>query len=51
MAKPEYTEGPEAFENFERFAKQILQAPKPKKANKKRPKKAAPKSKPKSDKG
>jgi hypothetical protein len=51
MKEPEYTEGPEAFANFERFAKQILQSPKPKrKAKKKRPKKAAPKSKPKPDK-
>jgi hypothetical protein len=49
MKQPEYTEGPEAFANFERFAKQILQAPKPKRKTKKRPKKAAPKSKPKSD--
>jgi len=50
--KPEYTEGPEAFDNFERFAKQILQAPKPKqKAKKKRPKQAALKSRPKRDKG
>jgi len=30
MKQSEYKEGPEAFENFERFAKQILQAPKPK---------------------
>lgn len=51
MKQPEYTEGPEAFANFERFAKQILQSPKPKKAKKKRPKKAALKSKPKPDKG
>jgi|HubBroStandDraft_6_1064221.scaffolds.fasta_scaffold4708469_1 hypothetical protein len=49
--KPEYHEGPEAFANFERLAKQILQSPKPKKAKKKRPKKAARKSKPKLDRG
>jgi hypothetical protein len=32
MKQPEYTEGPEALENFERFATAILQAnPKKKK--------------------
>jgi hypothetical protein len=30
MKQREYVEGPEAFANFERFAKEILQAPKPK---------------------
>jgi len=30
MKQPEYTEGPEALENFERFGQAILQAPKPK---------------------
>lgn len=39
MKQPEYTEGPQALENFERFATAILQAPAKKK--KKRPKKAA----------
>ena len=29
MKRREYTEGPEAFENFERFATAVLQAPKP----------------------
>jgi hypothetical protein len=52
MKQPEYTEGQEAFTNFERLAKQILQAPKPKqKAKKKRPKKTAPKSRRKPDRG
>jgi len=48
MKQPEYTEGPEAQENFEKFATAILRAPIKKK---KRPKKAAPESKPKSDRG
>jgi hypothetical protein len=30
MKQPEYTEGPEALENFEQFARAMLQAPKPK---------------------
>jgi hypothetical protein len=30
MKKLEYTEGPEALENFEQLARAILQAPKPK---------------------
>ena len=50
MKQSEYIEGPEAFANFERFAKSALQGPKPKQKTKKRPKKAAPKLKPKSDK-
>ncbi len=33
--KPEYIEGPEALENFERFGRAILQAPKPKGKTKK----------------
>jgi hypothetical protein len=40
MQKREYVEGPEAFANFERFAKAVLQAPKPKIKAKKRPKSA-----------
>ncbi len=41
MKEPEYTEGPEALENFERLAVAILQAPKPKlKGKKKQPKPA-----------
>jgi hypothetical protein len=47
MKQREYIEGLEALQNFERFATAILQAPV---AKKKRPKKAAVKSKPKSDK-
>jgi len=50
VKQSEYIEGPEAFANFERFAKSALQGPKPKQKTKKRPKKAAPKLKPKSDK-
>ncbi len=38
--KSEYIEGPEAFANFERFAKTILQAPKPRIKAKKQPKAA-----------
>jgi hypothetical protein len=38
MKQPEYTEGPEALENFEQFARAILQAPKPKLKGKKQPK-------------
>jgi hypothetical protein len=38
MKQREYTEGPEALENFKKFAGAILQAPGKKK---KRPKKAA----------
>lgn len=49
--KPEYVEGPEAFANFERFTKAVLQSPKPRIKAKKRPKKDAPKSKQKSDRG
>jgi hypothetical protein len=30
MKQTEYTEGPEALENFEQLARTILQAPKPK---------------------
>jgi len=40
MKERQYIEGPEAFANFERFAKAILQAPKPKIKAKKRPKAA-----------
>ena len=40
MKTHEYTEGPEALANFERFATAILQAPKPKIKAKKRPKAA-----------
>jgi hypothetical protein len=47
MKQREYTEGPEALENFEKLATAILQAPL---AKKKRPRKAAVKSKPKPDK-
>lgn len=47
MKQREYIEGPEALENFKRFATAILQAPTKKK---KRPKKAAVESKPKLDK-
>ena len=48
MKQPEYIEGPEALANFKRLATGILQAPATKK---KRPKKAALESKPKSGKG
>jgi len=49
MKQPEYTEGPEALENFKRFAGAILQAPVKKK--KKQTKKSASQEKPqKSDK-
>jgi len=41
--KPEYVEGPEALQNFEQFASAILQA---RNEEKKRPKKAAGRSKP-----
>jgi hypothetical protein len=44
MKQREYKEGPEALENFKRFATAILQAPRPKK---KQPKKAASVKKPK----
>ena len=40
MKEREYTEGPEALENFEQFATAILQAPKPKIKAKKQPKAA-----------
>ena len=36
MKTPEYVEGPEALENFERFATAILQAPRPKLKDKKK---------------
>jgi len=50
MPRYEYIEGSEAFANFERFAKSALQPTKLRgKGKKKRPKKAAPKSKPKPD--
>ncbi|HEY6768918.1 MAG TPA: hypothetical protein VI386_29540 [Candidatus Sulfotelmatobacter sp.] len=45
MKQPEYTEGPEALENFKRLATAILQAPAQK--QKKQPKKAASLKKPK----
>jgi hypothetical protein len=45
MKQKEYTEGPEALANFERFATAILQAPVEK--QKKQPKKAASLKKPK----
>jgi hypothetical protein len=38
MKRREYTEGPEAFENFERFATAVLQAPKPTPKARTRPK-------------
>jgi hypothetical protein len=44
MKQPEYTEGPEAFANFERLATAILQAPNKKK---KQTKKSASQRKPK----
>jgi len=40
MKQREYIEGPEALENFERFATAILQAPKPKGKTKKETKAA-----------
>jgi hypothetical protein len=40
MKEREYIEGPEAFANFERFAKMVLQAPRPKIKAKQRPKAA-----------
>jgi hypothetical protein len=48
MKKTEYTEGPEALENFKKLASAILQAPVTKK--KKQTKKPASQEKPKSDK-
>jgi len=48
--KPEYIEGPEAFTNFERFAKAVLQAPKPKTKAKRRPKAATSRKSKKADK-
>ena len=45
MKQPEYKEGPEALENFEKFATTILQAPRPK--QKKQAKKPASLKKPK----
>ena len=38
MKEREYIEGPEALENFEQFARAILQAPKPKLKDKNQPK-------------
>ena len=40
MKQAKYIEGLEAFSNFERFAKMVLQAPRPKVKAKKRPKSA-----------
>jgi hypothetical protein len=40
MKQTEYIEGPEAFANFEQFARTVLQAAKPKIKAKKRPKTA-----------
>jgi hypothetical protein len=40
MKQTKYIEGPEAFTNFERLAKAVLQSPKPKIKAKKRPKAA-----------
>ena len=37
MKQPEYIEGPEALENFEKFATAILQAPVTKKKQAKKP--------------
>jgi len=46
MKQTEYVEGPEALQNFERFATAILQAPKPKKKkNAKQPKATSRKAK------
>lgn len=45
MKEPEYTEGPEALDNFKRLATAILQAPA--KKQKKRTKKSASVGKPK----
>jgi hypothetical protein len=42
MKQQEYVEGPEALENFEQFARAILQAPKPKGKTKKQPKATPP---------
>jgi hypothetical protein len=44
MKQPEYTEGPEALENFKRLATAILQAPAKKK--KRQTKKSASRKKP-----
>ena len=49
MKTPEYTEGPEAAENLEQFARAILQAPKPKIKPKKRVPKDATLREPKID--
>jgi hypothetical protein len=49
MKEPQYTEGPEALENFKGFAGAILQA-NPKKKNKQAKKPASRKIEPKSDK-
>jgi len=48
MKQPEYTEGPEALDNFKRFAGAILQANPKKKKQAKKP--ASKKTSPKSDK-
>jgi hypothetical protein len=50
MKQPEYTEGPEALENFKNLATAILQAPAKKKKKQAR-KPASRKNEPKSDKG
>ena len=41
MKEREYVEGPEALENFEQFARAILQAPKPQGKPKKKSKPAS----------
>ncbi|MGB6386171.1 MAG: hypothetical protein WBD25_18015 [Terriglobales bacterium] len=50
MKQREYIEGPEAFANFEQFARAILQAPKPKIKAKKQPKTASSRKPKKADK-
>jgi hypothetical protein len=41
MKQPEYTEGPKAFENFERLATAVMQAPRPNKRGKQKNKPTA----------
>jgi hypothetical protein len=48
MKAPEYTEGPKALENFERFATAVMQPLKPTKKGKQKDKPRASQRKPKS---
>jgi hypothetical protein len=51
MKRREYTEGPEAFENFKRFAMAVLQAPKPTLKARNRPKTTTSRKSKNADKG